>query len=128
MRDDEREDGNRALLNLGHTVGHALELQGGYKRFLHGEAVALGLLEELRFTESLGHTPKEVVAEYTDLAIRLGMTTTVDTATRQAAARHLTADKKRRGSTLNLPTVTARGTSALVRVPLAKLEAWLQRG
>ena len=44
---DEREAGPRAALNLGHTLGHALEAATGYRRFLHGEAVAWGLLESL---------------------------------------------------------------------------------
>lgn len=127
VSDDEREDGRRALLNLGHTFGHALEVQGGFKRFLHGEAVALGLAEELRFCESQGWTPKDVVAEYTHLAGTLGLSVEVDDATRRAAARHLGADKKRRGSTLTLPVVTARGESRLERVPVASLSRWLGR-
>lgn len=41
---DERESGLRAILNFGHTVGHAIEVQGGYDRYRHGEAVALGMV------------------------------------------------------------------------------------
>ena len=127
VRDDERESGARALLNLGHTFGHAFEVHGGFKRLLHGEAVAMGLLEELRFTEAQGWTPSSVVAEYTDVARALGLRFEVDESTRRAAARHLGADKKRRGSALSLPVVEARGRSRLDRVPVAKLRAWLER-
>ncbi|HEX7046176.1 MAG TPA: 3-dehydroquinate synthase [Gammaproteobacteria bacterium] len=48
---DEREHGQRALLNLGHTFAHALESTAGYERFLHGEAVAVGLVLAARLSE-----------------------------------------------------------------------------
>lgn len=51
---DEREAGPRATLNLGHTLGHALEAATDYRRFLHGEAVAWGLLAELRLARDRG--------------------------------------------------------------------------
>lgn len=57
VQDDEREtkaSGGRALLNLGHTFGHAVEQVTGYKRYLHGEAVGLGLAAAARLSERLG--------------------------------------------------------------------------
>ena len=45
---DEREDDYRAVLNFGHTIGHALEAVTGYTKFLHGEAVAVGMAKAAR--------------------------------------------------------------------------------
>jgi 3-dehydroquinate synthase len=56
---DEREEGDRALLNLGHTFAHAFERLVGYDgtRLVHGEAVAIGLVAAFRFSVQLGHCP-----------------------------------------------------------------------
>jgi len=51
---DERDTGRRAVLNLGHTVGHAIEAATGYERYRHGEAIALGLLVETGVGDGLG--------------------------------------------------------------------------
>jgi 3-dehydroquinate synthase len=58
VAEDETETGVRALLNLGHTFGHALEAATGYSsRLLHGEGVAIGMAQAFRFSERLGHCP-----------------------------------------------------------------------
>src|SRR5208282_1080301 len=51
---DEREQGERALLNLGHTFGHAIEAATGYTHWLHGEAVALGMVLAADLSRRLG--------------------------------------------------------------------------
>ena len=105
-------------LNLGHTIGHALEVHGNYHRHLHGEAVALGLVEELRASVALGITPREILDEAKALLERLGLPTTVERATLHAAFRWVASDKKRRGDSLLLPTVTKRGHATLTHVSM----------
>jgi shikimate kinase/3-dehydroquinate synthase len=61
VAEDERDSGRRAVLNLGHTVGHAIEAASGYGRYRHGEAVGLGLLAALRLSDA-GELREEVAA------------------------------------------------------------------
>lgn len=56
---DEREAGLRAILNYGHTIGHAIETETGYSRFLHGEAVAMGMNLEALLSEIMGFLNKK---------------------------------------------------------------------
>ena len=58
---DERESGLRAILNYGHTIGHAIETVTGYTHFLHGEAVAIGMYREAMLSHLLGFIGKEQV-------------------------------------------------------------------
>lgn len=116
IRDDERESGRRAVLNLGHTVGHALEAHGGYARWLHGEAVALGTLAELRATAVLGFTPRSVVERAEALLAALGLPTRVEAAELSASWPFVASDKKRAHGALRLPVVTGAGETTLERV------------
>ena len=58
---DEREAGLRAILNYGHTIGHAVETLTGYKKYLHGEAVAIGMYMEAKLAHQLGLINNEEV-------------------------------------------------------------------
>jgi shikimate kinase/3-dehydroquinate synthase len=123
VRDDEREAGARALLNFGHTVGHALEAHGGYVTLLHGEAVALGLMAELRACTSLGWTPAPLVERARALLEALGLPAHVERATLQAAWPFVSADKKRAAGALRLPVVVAPGQARIERVAMGALQS-----
>ncbi len=74
VSEDEREGGKRALLNLGHTFGHALEAETGYSdKLLHGEAVAIGMALAFRFSERMGICPagdtERVIAHLTKVGL-----------------------------------------------------------
>jgi shikimate kinase/3-dehydroquinate synthase len=89
---DERDDGLRQVLNLGHTVGHAIEAVTGYARYRHGEAVALGLLAALRLSGQ-----PELRGEVAELLAGHGLPTTLDGADPDAVVMATARDKKRRG-------------------------------
>jgi shikimate kinase/3-dehydroquinate synthase len=73
VAEDERDGGRRHILNLGHTVGHAIEAASGYRLYRHGEAVGLGLLAALRLSDA-----PELAAEVEALLDRHGQPTRLD--------------------------------------------------
>ncbi len=70
---DERETGNRAILNLGHTFGHAIEALEQYRGLLHGEAVAVGMLMAADLSSRLGWLQTEEVEDARRLLQALGL-------------------------------------------------------
>lgn len=73
VEQDERETtGLRAVLNYGHTFAHAIEAEAGYGEFLHGEAVAIGMVAASQLAERLGRVDADCTARQRDLLLRLG--------------------------------------------------------
>ncbi len=127
VRDDERESGPRALLNLGHTVGHALEAWGGYRRWLHGEAVSIGTVLELEAAEVLGQSPPGTSARAERLLTRLGLPTRATRDELQAAWPYVLSDKKRVAAELKVPVVLGPGTARVEKIPVEALRNALLR-
>lgn len=119
---DERETGLRASLNLGHTIGHALEAFGGYGTLTHGEAVSLGLVAAMRVGVRLAQTPKELEVRVTALLSALGLPTDLSTQPLRQAAALLTHDKKRGGAHVRFVLATAPGEVRFHKLGLAELE------
>lgn len=122
---DEKEAGERAHLNLGHTVGHALEVFGEFERWTHGEAVALGLVAAMKVGEALAVTPKELGAQVTSVLERLGLPTTVAEEELRAALRWVEYDKKRVGKAIKLVLLRAPGVVETVAVAPSRLSETL---
>ncbi len=122
---DELEQGDRTLLNFGHTVGHALEAHGRYTKYLHGEAVALGMVVELEHGLRLGRVPRAVVTAARALLQALGLPTEPGRGELAAAAPFLAVDKKRRGGRVALPIAVEVGRGEVLDVTPRELEAAL---
>jgi shikimate kinase/3-dehydroquinate synthase len=118
---DEREAGERAHLNLGHTIGHALEAEGGFERLTHGEAVGLGLIAALRVGVAMGVTDRDLAAEVTELLGRLGLPIDLDAEPLAQAMRWVAYDKKRQGGSLRMILVRTPGSVEIARVATADL-------
>ena len=118
---DERESSVRRILNLGHTIGHALEQAAGYGSLLHGEAVAMGLAWETVFSRRLGVTPREVEERVVSILQEMGFALDDPALALTSIAAAIGMDKKRFASEVDMPMVTAPGACTLKRVPLALL-------
>ncbi|MFM9890741.1 MAG: 3-dehydroquinate synthase [Rickettsiales bacterium] len=117
---DEREAGARALLNFGHTFGHALEAELGYDgRLLHGEAVAIGMVMACRLSTKLGLLGPEVEAGLAAHLAAVGLPAKLsDIAAKwdaQAIAHHFAGDKKTEGGQLNFVVLEALGQARVER-------------
>jgi shikimate kinase / 3-dehydroquinate synthase len=117
VTEDERESGARGLLNLGHTLGHAIEVASGFGALRHGEAVALGMVAAFRLGHRLGRASAEDGARITRLMSQLGLPTDVDRYLDDRTLEYIGADKKRKGGKLRFIVPGAPGATEIVPLP-----------
>ena len=122
VAEDERDGGRRQVLNLGHTVGHAIEAVTGYRRYRHGEAVALGLLAALRLSGQ-----DDLRAEVAALLEAAGLPVRMDGVDPAAVVAATRRDKKRLGGAVPFVVVERPGdVRPGARVADAELELAVQ--
>jgi 3-dehydroquinate synthase len=121
---DEHESGRRAILNFGHTVGHALEAASGYD-LLHGEAVALGMVAALDLGVVLGIGAPVLADRARRLLARLGLPVDYERRFDAQAQAGLVVDKKRRGSTIRFVLVPAPGETRFMEIAPADIASHL---
>ena len=115
---DEREGGLRAILNFGHTFGHAIEAGLGYGRWLHGEAVACGMVLASDLSARLGLMPYAFVDRIRTLCLRADLPVKAPDlggAERWLSLMHV--DKKAEGGELRFVVIESLGRAALRAVP-----------
>jgi len=108
---DEKEAGARMALNLGHSLGHAVEAAGGYRDLRHGEAVAFGLRAACRLGVTTGVTPPDRAARVERLLDLLELGRGTLPYPLDVVLGHLGADKKHRAGRLRWVLPTATGHS-----------------
>ena len=123
---DEREHAERALLNLGHTFGHAVESATAYREWLHGEAVGAGLVMAAAMSHECGLLSDADSKRVRRLVERAGLPTRIGSVTPAAALEHMRIDKKVRAGELRLVLLRRIGEAFVTAdYPAAALERTL---
>ena len=114
---DERESGLRAILNFGHTFGHAIEAGLGYGQWLHGEAVACGMLMASDLSFRLGLMPAPFVERMRQLLQRAGLPTQAPAIGVQRFIELMRVDKKAEGGEIRFVTIDSLGQAGVRPAP-----------
>ncbi|MEX2598936.1 MAG: 3-dehydroquinate synthase [Dehalococcoidia bacterium] len=116
VTEDEREtSGRRMLLNYGHTIGHGLEAAAGYGRYLHGEAVAVGMTGAARLGMLQGVTPADLVERQAAVLRRFGLPSSYEGVDPDAILDAMTRDKKNTAGSLSWVLLEDTGRAAIQR-------------
>ncbi|HSQ69492.1 MAG TPA: 3-dehydroquinate synthase [Steroidobacteraceae bacterium] len=125
---DEREHGRRALLNLGHTFGHAIETAAGYGEWLHGEAVGVGMLLAAQLSARLGWLGQHEVARLGELLQRAGLPVRAPSIGADQALQLMSMDKKVLQGRIRLVLLRGLGEGVVTaEYPAEALAATLQQ-
>lgn len=114
VADDEFEtnkDGGRALLNYGHTFGHAIETALGYGAWLHGEAVGCGMVLATNFAVAIGRVDVATAQRINALIAQAGLPTMLPNIAPDTMLEHMSRDKKNEGGTIRLILLESLGQS-----------------
>jgi 3-dehydroquinate synthase len=125
VAEDEREAGRRRVLNLGHTIGHALEQVLGYGRLRHGEAVAIGLVGALEWAAAQDLGPTDLPARIRELLTRLGLPVAAPATRPGDVVEALMRDKKLQLDTVAWVYLKSVAAPAVAQASRAALHAWV---
>ena len=122
VAEDERETGRRALLNFGHTLGHAIEAEVGYGNLRHGEAVALGMRFAARLSSKATNLPLGAVSTLDNALDACGLPGDWADYVSGPVLERVALDKKIDGKWVNAILLRALGDPQIVRMPLAEFQ------
>lgn len=124
---DEREGGLRAILNFGHTFGHAIEAGLGYGAWLHGEAVACGMVLASHLSAELGLVTRDWAQRITRLIERAGLPTVAPSLPMAQWFELMAVDKKASDGDIRYVLLEAPGRAVMRGAPAALVQAVIQR-
>jgi shikimate kinase/3-dehydroquinate synthase len=128
-QDEKEREGKRTILNYGHTIGHGLEAAAEYRRFLHGEAVAIGMMGAARLSERLGLLSSKAVERQQAILQGFGLPTSVRTKrgdpkiTIAAMTRAMELDKKIKEKAIRWVLLEDVG-KAIIRIGVPRQDVW----
>jgi shikimate kinase/3-dehydroquinate synthase len=125
VRQDEREGGLRAILNFGHTFGHAIEAGLGYGAWLHGEAVGCGMVMAADLSHRLGYIDFVTKTRIRDLVAAAGLPTVAPDLGRARWLELMEVDKKSEGGSIKFILLKPLGQAIVTQAPSDLLDATL---
>jgi len=121
VEQDEKESGLRAVLNYGHTLGHALETSAGYGELVHGEAVAIGMALAARISMQLGHCSQADLDRINGLLKILGLDLGLPAVERRQMVAALQTDKKSRNGSISFICNRGIGSFAMEKLSIEQM-------
>ncbi len=125
VQNDEKESGERKLLNFGHTIGHALEKIYEYKKLSHGEAVAIGMVMMSRASEAEGVSSKGTAAKIAELCRTYNLPT-YDEASLRDIAFASQSDKKTSGRDIDIVILNSIGKARVKKISQRDFQHYLE--
>ena len=127
VSEDEKEQGQRMILNYGHTIAHGLEAATGYERFLHGEAVAIGMMGAAMLSQRLGLLSSGIVERQRMLLQSFGLPTSCAGVDRVSVLEAIELDKKVRERVVRWVLLAEVGETVFRDdVPVAYIESVIE--
>ncbi|WP_298840636.1 3-dehydroquinate synthase [Clostridium sp.] len=124
---DEKDTGERMLLNFGHTIGHAIEQFFNFTKYSHGEAVAMGMYSITKLGEELGLTKIGTSIAIKEILIKYNLPWELPEIRTQAIIETISHDKKNIGGSMNLILIDSIGNSFIQKIDKTKIENYLRK-
>ncbi|KXT76870.1 3-dehydroquinate synthase [Streptococcus sp. DD12] len=125
--EDELDNGVRLYLNFGHTIGHAIEQTAGYGKVMHGEGVAMGMVQISQIAEKKGLIATGLTQEIREMCQKFGLPTDYADWDKDMLYQALTHDKKTRGNLIKIVLVPSIGQAEIHPIPLTEMKEYLEK-